>query len=119
MLAHNFDSWIRNNNPTIMRRPNNPEERSRPERKKPANESRRDFETERTIPGRRNGEPERKREKIVNEDEQLKDVNQREANAQSVDAQDNSQRDWPTADDVRLEAPDDNAEVDPRPRKVM
>src|SRR5690606_16416032 len=100
-----------------MRRPNNPEERLRPERNQPANESRRDTEQDREIPGRRTGEPERKREKIVNEDEQLKDVNQREVNAQS--AEENSQRELPTADDVRLEAPDDNAEVDPRPGKVM
>lgn len=102
-----------------MRRPNNPDEKLRPERKQPTNESRRDTQNEREIPGRRTGDPERKREKIVNEDEQLKDVNQREVNAQSTDEQENSQREFPTADDVRLEAPDDNAEVDPRPRKVM
>lgn len=102
-----------------MRRPNKPEEQLKPERKQPVNESRRAQNADRTIPGRRNVEPARKHEKIVNEDEQLKDVNQREVNAQTKDNSESAQRDLPTADDVRLEAPDDNAEVDPRPREVM
>jgi hypothetical protein len=103
-----------------MKRPKKPEELSRPERIQPANEGRRrSEETSRTIPGRRNIEPERKRGKIVNEDEQLKDVNQREVNAQSNDYPESSQREAPSGEDVRLEAPDDNSEVNPRPRKVI
>jgi hypothetical protein len=76
-------------------------------------------EYERTIPGRTTPEPERKRGRIVNEDEQLKAVNIREDNAQSQPADPKNEPEVQSSpENVRLEAPDDNSEVNPRLRKV-
>ncbi len=74
---------------------------------------------ERIIPERRAPEPERKRERLVNEDEQLKAVNVREDNAQSQTAEmEHEPEAKPSGETIRLEAPDDNSEVNPRLRKV-
>ena len=106
-----------------MSRPKNPTGTSERKRKRPTlrtrhREEREEFE--RTIPGRRTPEIEKKHDRVVNEDEQLKVVNQSEDNAQSRNA--TSENEEGPADgskeNERLEAPDDNNEVNPRAPKV-
>lgn len=104
-----------------MSRPKTPVERTENKNKQPSGPSRkRGMEGyERTIPGRRTPEPERKRDRIVNEDEQLKAVNIREDNAQSQPTDLENEPDVQSSpENERLEAPDDNSEVNPRLRKV-
>ena len=69
-----------------MNRPKNPTRTEEKKRTKPSLRTRRREEREefeRTIPGRRTPETEKQHDRVVNEDEQLKVVNQREDNAQS------------------------------------
>ena len=73
---------------------------------------------ERTISERRAPEPERKRHRLVNEDEQLKAVNVREDNAQSQSPAEHEPEAKSSEETIRLEAPDDSGEVNPRLRKV-
>jgi hypothetical protein len=104
-----------------MSRPKTPVERTENKNKQPSvpNRKRRTEDHERTIPGRRTPEPERKRDRIVNEDEQLKAVNNREDNAQSQPAGlEHEPEVQSSPENIRLEAPDDNSEVNPRLRKV-
>ena len=106
-----------------MNRPKNPTGAEERKRTKPSLRSRRREEREeieRTIPGRRGPEIEKKHDRVVNEDEQLKVVNQSEDNAQSRNA--TSENEESPADgskeNERLEAADDNNEVNPRSPKV-
>ncbi len=109
-----------------MRRPKTPAERERsqphrnqrPSQKEPS-ENQEDLN--RKIPGRRNPEYVKRHERVVNEDEQLKDVNYKEDNAQSSSEATNYDRntDAPQENEnERMEAGDDYSEVNPRPRKV-
>lgn len=105
-----------------MNRPKNPTDKIESRREQPSPKKKQpDAEYERTIPGRRSPDVEKRHERIVNEDEQLKDVNNREDNAQtpSVAPQ---EEDLPAAtqenENERLEAGYDNSEVHPRPPKV-
>ena len=69
-----------------MNRPKNPTGAKERKRTKPSSKTRRREEREefeRTIPGREAPEIEKKHDRVVNEDEQLKVVNQNEDNAQS------------------------------------
>jgi hypothetical protein len=105
-----------------MNRPKNPTEKRERKRNKPSSTTREHHEEfQRTSPGRRTPGVEKGRERIVNEDEQLKDVNYREDNAQSP-AQNLSDQNPPAApqenENERTEAPNDNNEVHPRPPKV-
>ena len=106
-----------------MNRPKNPTGSKERKRTKTSlrtrhREEREEFE--RTIPGRRTPEIEKKHDRVVNEDEQLKVVNQSEDNAQSRKA--TSENEEAPADgskeNERLEAADDNNEVNPRSPKV-
>lgn len=107
-----------------MSRPKTPIERTEYKRRQPSSTGRRREEKEeyeRTIPGRRTPEPEKKTERIVNEDEQLKAVNNREDNAQSRHDTPRNEDELKSSNEdgnERLEASDDNAEVNPRLRKV-
>ena len=95
-----------------MNRPKNPTGTVDRNRTKPAPKSRprkENEELERSTPVRRNPESE-KRDRVVNEDEQLKVVNQREDNAGALPDGSN--------ENERLEAADDNNEVNPRSPKV-
>ncbi|HEX6222794.1 MAG TPA: hypothetical protein VFZ52_00190 [Chryseolinea sp.] len=106
-----------------MSRPKNPTGASIRQTAKPSPKTRprkEDEEFQRTIPGRRNPQAEKQHDRVVNEDEQLKVVNQREDNAQSRKV--NSEKEEGRADgsneNERLEAADDNNEVNPRSPKV-
>lgn len=105
-----------------MDTPRNPTERSARKRANPSPKTRtRDTDHERTLPGRQSPANEKQRERIVNEDEQLKVVNNREDNAQSPSSPvDSNNQDTPSreSNNERLEAGYDNSEVDPRPPKV-
>ena len=77
-------------------------------------------EFERTIPGRKTPEIEKKHDRVVNEDEQLKVVNQSEDNAQSRKVTSDN-KEGPadgSKENERLEAADDHNEVNPRSPKV-
>ena len=65
-------------------------------------------------------ETEKQHDRVVNEDEQLKVVNQREDNAQSRKAtfRKRRKRAGGSKENERLEAADDNNEVNPRSPKV-
>ena len=93
--------------------PRNPTERSQGKKDKPSPKSRtRTTESSAT---------EKQRERIVNEDEQLKVVNNREDNAQSRGAQPQEENELtvsPENESETLEAGYDNSEVNPRPQKV-
>ena len=109
-----------------MSRPKNPSEKRSPRtRSERANRE----EYERTIPGsRKTPEYEKQHARVLNEDEQNKVVNRREDNAQAHEEMynhDDSSYHHDNSDDRpsenqndRLEAGDDNSEVNPRPRKV-
>ncbi len=103
-----------------MNGPRNPTERSARKRDRPSPKtSTRDAE-DRTLPGTRSVGNEKERKRVVNEDEQLKVVNNREDNAQSVSApltEDNRSSSQENENE-RLEAGYDNSEVHPRPPKV-
>lgn len=103
-----------------MKGPRNPTERSARKRDQPSTKTRTRDTEDRTLPGRRSPGNEKERERVVNEDEQLKVVNNREDNAQSADisrAADNRPVSHENESE-RLEAGDDNSEVNPRPPKV-
>ena len=104
-----------------MNGPRNVTEKSAKKREKPATKGRtREAERDRTLPGRRSPGNEKERERLVNEDEQLKVVNNREDNAQSVSAQPDESP-HPASqenENERLEAGYDNSEVNPRQPKV-
>jgi hypothetical protein len=108
---------------TTMNRPKNPAGTAERRRKRPSPRTRHSEEHEefeRSIPGRRTPEIEKQRDRVVNEDEQLKVVNQREDNAQSrKETSENSEgRADGSKENERLEAADDNSEVNPRSPKV-
>jgi hypothetical protein len=96
-----------------MNGPRNPTERSPGKKDQPSPKSRtRTTESSAT---------EKQRERIVNEDEQLKVVNNREDNAQSRGAQTQEENEpavSPENESDTLEAGYDNSEVNPRPQKV-
>lgn len=108
-----------------MNRTKNPSEKIRRERihasGQPA-EREREPEVQRSIPGKRNPEYVKQHDRAVNEDEQEKVVNVREDNAQSDPEPQTNEVDDSTGtsenQNDRLEAGDDNSEVNPRPRKV-
>ena len=106
-----------------MNRPKNPTAPSERKRSRPSPRTRHieeHEEFERSIPGRRTPEIELQQDRAVNEDEQLKVVNQREDNAQS--RKETSENEEGRADgskeNERIEAGDDNNEVHPRSPKV-
>lgn len=107
-----------------MSRPKNPTGNKEPNRNKPSVHGRRqeneDFEG--TVPSRRSPEYEKQEARVLNEDEQNKVVNRREDNAQTsteASSHDADSFDRPNENqNDRLEAGDDNNEVNPRPRKV-
>jgi len=107
-----------------MNRQKNPTEKTGRTRKGPSSKTKkRDTdESERTIPGKRTPTVEKQRERMVNEDEQLKTVNNIEDNAQTPAKAETSENDKDTSDrpqeNERLEAGNDNNEVNPRPPKV-
>lgn len=102
--------------------PRNPTERSQGKKDKPSPKSRtRTTERDKTLQGRHSSATEKQRERIVNEDEQLKVVNNREDNAQSRGAQPQEENELtvsPENESETLEAGYDNSEVNPRPQKV-
>ena len=103
-----------------MSRPKNPSEKKGPRTSRSERANREEYE--RTIPGRRTPEYEKQHARVLNEDEQNKVVNQREDNAQAHEETynpDENAYDRPSENqNDRLEAGDDNSEVNPRPRKV-
>lgn len=108
-----------------MNRSKKPSEKAERKRSKPSSKTRRrenHDEFQRTAPGRRTPGAEKERERIVNEDEQLKDVNNREDNVQSRTKNLSDQENPPAApqenENERIEAGNDNNEVHPRPPKV-
>ena len=105
-----------------MKGPRNPKERSSGRKDQPSPKSRTSTaESDRALPGRPSPATEKQRERIVNEDEQLKVVNNREDNAQSRGTQpyeENVRTASPENESERLEAGYDNSEVNPRPPKV-
>jgi hypothetical protein len=104
-----------------MNGPRNPTERSRGRNDQPPKSRKRTAANERTLPGRHSPATEKQREKIVNEDEQLKVVNNREDNAQSRGTQPQEEHERTASSEnesERLEAAYDNSEVNPRPPKV-
>ena len=106
-----------------MSRPKNPTGASTRQAAKPSPKTRHreeHEEFERTIPGRRTPLAEKKHDRVVNEDEQLKVVNHREDNAQTpkVDSDKEEGRADGSNENERLEAADDNNEVNPRSPKV-
>ncbi len=106
-----------------MNRPKNPTEKKERKRKNPSSTTRENHEEfQRNNPGRRAPTVEKGRERIVNEDEQLKAVNYREDNAQSPAQNLADQEILPSSpqenENERLEAANDNSEVHPRPPKV-
>ena len=124
-MACYFESLVKGYNDlkhNIMNRPKNPTGTVDRNRTKPAPKSRPRKENEelkRSTPVRRNPESE-KRDRVVNEDEQLKVVNQREDNAQSRKPVSENEGALPDGsnENERLEAADDNNEVNPRSPKV-
>ena len=105
-----------------MNRPKNPIGTVERNRTKPAPKSRprtEKEELERSTPVRRNPESE-KRDRVVNEDEQLKVVNQSEDNAQSrkPTSENEESRADGSKENERIEGADDNSEVNPRSPKV-
>ena len=104
-----------------MKGPRNPTDRTARtgDRPSPKTSTRRDAE-DRTLPGRRSPGNEKQRERVVNEDEQLKVVNNREDNAQSVNTSppEENRSSSQENENERLEAGYDNSEVNPRPPKV-
>jgi hypothetical protein len=105
-----------------MNRPKKPAEKNaRKESSQPSR--RRDDQFNRTIPDSKLPTVERQRERIVNEDEQLKTVNNREDNAQApepTNVRDDERASAPQKNENdRIEAGYDNSEVNPRPPKVM
>ena len=114
-------------NSITMSRPKNPTEKIARKRNRPSPRTRQREDREeytRSIPGGRAPENERKRERVVNEDEQQKVVNVTEDNAQT---RENSPAQGQAAEtdhasrpheNERLEAADDNNEVHPREPKV-
>ena len=107
---------------TTMNRPKNPTGIKERKRTKTSLRTRRreeQEEFERTIPGSSAPETEKQHDRAVNEDEQLKVVNQREDNAQSRKApSENEENADGSKENERLEAADDNNEVNPRSPKV-
>jgi hypothetical protein len=106
-----------------MSRPKNPTGTAERKRKRPMPKARHreeNEEFERTIPGRRPPEIEKKHDRVVNEEEQLKVVNQSEDNAQSrkVTLENEESPANGSKENERLEAADDNNEVHPRSPKV-
>jgi hypothetical protein len=112
-----------------MSRPKNPTEKVARKRNRPSPRTRQREDHDdytRTIPGRRTPENERRSERVVNEDEQLKVVNEREDNAQSRDnatasgqrSETETNRTDQPHENERVEAGDDNNEVHPREPKV-
>jgi len=105
-----------------MNRPKNPTGSVDRNRTRPSPKSRQrkeNEELEKSIPVRKNPESE-KRDRVVNEDEQLKVVNQREDNAQSRKPVSENEGALPdeSNENERLEAADDNNEINPRSPKV-
>lgn len=104
-----------------MKEPRDPTERSAKKREQPSPKTRTREADDRTLPGRRSPATEKQRERIVNEDEQLKVVNNREDNAQSRGAsplEESDGRPSQENESERQEAGYDNSEVNPRPPKV-
>ena len=112
-----------------MSRPKNPTEKVARKRKRPAPRTRQREDHDdyiRSVPGRKIPENERQRERVVNEDEQLKVVNEGEDNAQSREnapapnqaPESESIRTDGPHENERIEAADDNNEVHPREPKV-
>lgn len=105
-----------------MNGPRNPTERSAGKRDQPSPKTRKGgADQDRTLPGRRSTATEKQRERIVNQDEQLKVVNNREDNAQSASpapAEENQPASSGETNNERIEAGYDNSEVHPRPPKV-
>lgn len=107
-----------------MSRPKNPTGKKERSKNQPSSHGRRreNEEFERTIPGRRTPEYEKQQSRVLNEDEQNKVVNRREDNAQTYGESASNDVDFydrPNENqNDRLEAGDDNSEVNPRPRKV-
>lgn len=110
-----------------MNRQKNPTGKTGRKRKGPSSKARKNDhneESDRTIPGKRTPTVEKQRERMVNEDEQLKTVNNSEDNAQTPAKAETSENDKDTSDrpreneNERLEAGNDNNEVNPRPPKV-
>lgn len=103
-----------------MKGPRTPTERSARKPDQPSTKTRTHDAEDRTMPGRRSPGNEKERERVVNEDEQLKVVNNREDNAQSVDTTpaEDSRPASHENESERLEAGYDNSEVNPRPPKV-
>lgn len=106
-----------------MNRPKNPGGTAERKRTRPSPRTRHSEEHEefqRSTPGRRTPETGKKHDRVVNEDEQLKVVNQREDNAQSQkETSENAEsRADGSKENERLEAADDNNEVNPRSPKV-
>jgi hypothetical protein len=107
-----------------MSRPKNPTGNKVRSRNQPSSRAERhgneDFDG--TVPGRRSPEYEKQHARVLNEDEQNKVVNRREDNAQTsteASSHDVDSFDRPNENqNDRLEAGDDNNEVNPRPRKV-
>jgi hypothetical protein len=108
-----------------MNRSKKPSEKTERKRSKPTSKTRQrenHDEFQRIIPARRTPVAEKERERIVNEDEQLKDVNYREDNAPSRAENVSDKENAPSApqenENERIEAGNDNNEVHPRPPKV-
>jgi hypothetical protein len=105
-----------------MSRPKNPTEKVR-KRNHPSSRSKRhEADQDRSLPSRKSPTIEKQRERIVNEDEQLKAVNNREDNAQSpspVPQEENMPAPALDNENERLEAGYDSSEVNPRPPKVV
>ena len=102
-----------------MNGPRNPTERSARKRDQPSPKTRSRDAEDRTLPGRRSPGNEKQRDRVVNEEEQLKVVNNREDNAQSVNTSPPEEdRTGSQNENERLEAGYDNSEVNPRPPKV-
>lgn len=110
-----------------MNRQKNPTETTGRKRKGPSSKTRKSDhkeESDRTIPGKRTPSVEKQHDRVVNEDEQLKTVNNSEDNAQTPPRVENPTSDRDTSDrpkeneNERLEAANDNNEVNPRPPKV-
>ena len=106
-----------------MKRPKNPNGTAERKRTRPSSRTRHHEEHEefeRSIPASRTNETGKKHDRVVNEDEQLKVVNQSEDNAQSrkVSSENEERRADLSKENERLEAADDNNEVNPRSPKV-
>jgi cell division protein FtsN len=129
VVACLFPDFIgRNKSFSTMKRPKNPTGTTERKRGRPSPRTRHrkeDKDFERTIPARRTPESEKQHDRVVNEDEQLKVVNQREDNAQASTqasnetnpANEKSRADG-SNENEHPEAADDNNEVHPRPPKA-